>query len=90
MSSYRRYIPDFSEIAAPLTDHTGKNHSNKVKWSSECNQAFSALKQSMSSFPILHLPDFSKPFIVQVDASERGVGAMLCQTDDEGQEHPIE
>ena len=43
----------------------------------------------MSSFPILYLPDFSKPFIVQVDASERGLGAVLCQTDDEGQEHPI-
>ena len=89
VSYYRRYIPDFSEIAAPLTDCTGKKYSNKVKWSSECDKAFSALKQRMSSFPILYLPDFSKPFIVQVDASERGLGAVLCQTDDEGQEHPI-
>lgn len=43
----------------------------------------------MSSSPILRSPDFSKPFIVQTDASERGVGAVLSQLDDNGDDHPM-
>ena len=38
---------------------------------------------------MLSNPDFSKPFVVQVDASNRGIGAVLSQTDDSGEEHPI-
>ena len=43
----------------------------------------------MTNFPVLQLPDYSKPFIVQVDASERGLGAVLCQVDELGQDNPI-
>ena len=88
-SYYRRYIPNFSSVAAPLTDKTGKKYSNKVKWTEDCDKAFQTLKDKLSSFPVLHLPNFSKPFVVQVDASERGLGAVLCQSSEDGSEHPI-
>jgi hypothetical protein len=42
-------------------------------------QAFEALKKDLISTPVLSLPDFSKPFIVEVDASDKGVGAVLMQ-----------
>ena len=60
---YRRFIPIFSEIAAPLTDKIGKKQSNRVKWSSACDQAFLTLKHCMTNFPVLQLPDYSNPFI---------------------------
>ena len=61
-------------MAAPLTDREG---------------AFQKLKQLLCSEPILRSPDFSRPFVLQTDASDRGVGAVLSQCDDEGQDHPI-
>ena len=88
-SYYRRYIPNFSTIALPLTDRTGKKYSNKVKWTDECDIAFQTLKDKLSSFPVLHLPKFSKPFTLQVDASQRGTGAVLCQQGEDSSEHPI-
>ena len=42
----------------------------------------------MSTYPVLHLPDFTKPFIVQVDASDNGIGAVLCQSGKD-EDHPI-
>jgi hypothetical protein len=88
-SYYRRYIPNFSDIASPLTDKTGKKESNKIKWTDACDKAFITLKQKLSNYPVLQLPDFSKTFIVQVDASERGLGAVLCQMNDKGREHSV-
>ena len=58
-------------------------------WAEDCDKAFQTLKDKLSSFPVLHLPNFSKPFVVQVDASERGLGAVLCQSSEDGFEHPI-
>ena len=86
---YRRYIPNFSEIATPLSDVTGKKSPNKLKWNVECENSFSQLKRCMINYPVLQLPDFSLPFIVQVDASERALGAILSQKDEEGSEHPV-
>ena len=86
---YRKFVQNFADIAAPLTDQTGKKYPNKIKWTSECEKSFSQLKLALCSKPVLQLPDFSKPFVVQVDASERGLGAILCQKDDHGDEHPI-
>ena len=86
---YRRLIPDFASIAAPLSDLTKKSAPNLVQWSSQCDSAFQKLKELLCSHPVLKSPDFSKEFILQTDASERGVGAVLSQTDDEGREHPV-
>ena len=86
---YRKFIPNFSEVAATLSDRTGKKFPNKLRWSAECEKAFNLLKIALITRPVLKLPNFDKPFIVQVDASERGLGAVLCQKDEQGREHPV-
>ena len=86
---YRKFIPNFATIAAPLTDLTRRSSPTRVPWSPDCQHAFEQLKNSLRSFPILRSPDFSKPFLLQTDASDRGIGAVLSQTDDNGVEHAI-
>ena len=86
---YRKFIPAYAEIAAPLTDLTRKNTPAKIQWTGDCEKAFSALKRIVCSEPILKSPNFEKEFILQTDASERGIGAVLSQFDDAGVEHPI-
>lgn len=86
---YRKFIPDFATIAAPLTNLTRKNAPNLVRRTPACDGAFAELKSWMCSSPILRSPNFSKPFIVQTDASECGVGAVLSQLDDNGDDHPM-
>ena len=86
---YRRLVHNFSEKAAALSDLTQKRQPSKVKWSSQCEEAFEMLKRALMNEPVLQLPDFSKLFIVQVDASERGLGAILCQVGEDSQEHPV-
>ena len=85
---YRRFIPDFAGIAAPLTELTTKKHSRMVKWSPEAEEAFGNLKRALCSKPVLMAPNFSKEFVVQADASEVGLGAVLSQIH-EGEEHPV-
>ena len=87
---YRRFIPHYASLAAPLTDLTRKAASNKITtWSSECNKSFHRLQDLLCQSPVLHAPEFEKPFILQTDASDRGVGAVLSQLDEKGQEHPV-
>ena len=86
---YRKFIPDFATIAAPLTDLTRKNAPNLVSWSPASEGAFTELKSRMCSSSILQSPDFTKPFVVHTDASERGVGAVLSQLDDDGNDYPV-
>ena len=86
---YRRFIPDYATVAAPLTDLTKKEARNRVIWTTKCANAFQRLKDTLCSAPVLRRPDFKQPFILQTDASERGVGAVLSQHDDMGQEHPV-
>ena len=85
---YRRYIPNFSTISAPLSDLTKNNHPDIIEWTNDCQKAFDTLKRLLTSQPTLAPPDNNKPFIVHTDASDRGIGAVLSQG--EGQlEHPI-
>ena len=86
---YRRFIPDYASVALPLTDLTKKTAPNQVRWDQKCDLAFNQLKQLLCSSPILQSPDFSCPFILQTDASDRGVGAVLTQKDEHGEEHPV-
>ena len=72
---YRRFIPNFASIAVPLTDLTKKSEPDKLVWTAKYNQAFEQLKQN---------PDFQRPFVLQTDASDLGVEAVLSQYDDEG------
>eukprot|EP00172_Hildenbrandia_rubra_P004122 Plantae.Rhodophyta-Hildenbrandia_rubra.ctg7734.p1 GENE.Plantae.Rhodophyta-Hildenbrandia_rubra.ctg7734~~Plantae.Rhodophyta-Hildenbrandia_rubra.ctg7734.p1 ORF type:complete len:459 (+),score=63.54 Plantae.Rhodophyta-Hildenbrandia_rubra.ctg7734:424-1800(+) len=84
---FRRFIKDFSKIAAPLTNLTKKNMSLR-SWNLVCAEAFEYLKGSLINAPILRSPDFSKPFRGHVDASQEAVGGALTQAF-EGGEHPI-
>jgi len=86
---YRKFIGNYARLAMPLSDLTKKSLPDKVNWSPECGEAFEALKKALCESPILQNPDFSKPFLLQTDASDRGVGAVLSQKDVEGVDRPI-
>ena len=86
---YRKFIAGYADIAMALTDLTRKNAPNTVVWTTACEKAFEALKKALCSTAVLQSPDFNRPFILQTDASNRGVGAVLSQRDDDGNERPI-
>ena len=86
---YRRFIENYSSIAAPLTDLIKKDKPNAVVWTESCDTAFKQLKRLLCSDPILISPDFDRPFILQTDASDRGLGAVLSQHAEDDQEHPV-
>ncbi|KAL5502169.1 hypothetical protein EMCRGX_G008896, partial [Ephydatia muelleri] len=79
-SYYRRFVKDFAHIASPLHALTEKGR--EWVWSKECNDAFFDLKKRLVSSPILTLPDFSLPFVLDTDASGDGLGAVLAQNVD--------
>ena len=83
---FRRFVPNFSDIAAPITSLFEKGRS--FKFDEKCMSAFAKLKSVMISRPVLETPDFREPFKIAVDASDIGVGAVLIQ-DINGREHPI-
>ncbi len=74
----RRFIRDFSSIAAPLTSMK-KRKGSRLFWSPAADQAFGHLKERFSTAPILHHPDPECEFVVEIDASNTGVGAGLSQ-----------
>lgn len=84
---YRNFIDNFASIAAPL-NHLLKKKSQFI-WSTECVNSFKHLKQVLQEPPILQYPDFSKPFIVTVDASKKGIGAILSQQSDDAIDLPV-
>ena len=85
---YRRFIPGFARRAKPLTDLTRKQHPDRVQWTDACQSAFAELKAALVDPPVLYNPDFGKPFILQTDASDLAIGAVLSQEDARGCEHP--
>src|ERR1700737_3049128 len=74
---YRRFVKDFSRIASPLTALLPKNQ--KYEWGADQDNAFTALKQAVSSAPILIIPDPQLPYTVATDASGYAIDAALCQ-----------
>ncbi|KAM0011412.1 putative nucleotidyltransferase, Ribonuclease H [Helianthus debilis subsp. tardiflorus] len=74
---YRRFIENFSRIAAPLTSLTKK----KVKfiWGPKQQESFDILKQKLSNAPVLTLPEGTEEFVVYYDASHTGMGCVLMQ-----------
>ncbi len=85
---YRCFIPNYSSLAAPLTDLTRKGQPEWVIWSPETEEAFHQIKRALTEEPVLRAPDFSCPFLLQTDASDAGLGAVLSQVQ-EGEEHPV-
>lgn len=75
-SFYRRFVPHFSAIMAPLTDCI---RDGSFGWTSAATKAFNIIKDKLSSAPILALPDFTLAFELHCDASKTGIGAVLSQ-----------
>uniref|UniRef100_A0A4W5NCK3 Gypsy retrotransposon integrase-like protein 1 n=1 Tax=Hucho hucho TaxID=62062 RepID=A0A4W5NCK3_9TELE len=84
---YRKFIRNFSSVAAPLSALT-KGGNARFLWGKEAETAFQGLKQRILSAPILTLPTVDEPFVVEVDASEVGVGAVLSQRGEDQKLHP--
>ena len=80
-SYYRRFFQDFAEIAAPLHRLTAKT-TEKFKWTPECDRAFRILKEKLVSAPVLAFPCFGEEFVVDCDASDYGLGAVISQQQD--------
>lgn len=98
-SYYRRFVEGFSKLAAPLHQLVGKLSGPRRKgktppvpltaaWDESCEDAFQSLKNRLTSAPVLAYADFQKPFILEVDASHGGLGAILSQ-EHEGKVRPV-
>ena len=86
---YRCFIPHYTTIATPLSNLTKESKTDKVNWTAECGKAFNKLKEILVSFAAMRTPNFSCPFVLQTEASKVGVGAVLSQSDDVGQDNPV-
>ncbi|KAK3517062.1 hypothetical protein QTP86_004243 [Hemibagrus guttatus] len=75
---YRRFIKGYSSVTSPLTNLLC-NKPKALIWTPAATHAFQTLKQSFTTAPLLVHPDLELPFIVEVDASTTGVGAVLSQ-----------
>nr|GEW94109.1 hypothetical protein [Tanacetum cinerariifolium] len=78
---YRRFIKDYASISQPLVALTKKD---TFKWNPSAELAYHKLKEAMVKTPMLDLPNFEQEFVVETDASGKGIGAVLCQNG-----HPI-
>jgi len=74
---YWRFVDEFSKIASPITSLLWKGV--QYNWTNECEKAFYKLKQCLTTTLILKVPDMDRPFIVCIDASKDGLGAVLSQ-----------
>ena len=83
---YRRFVPSFSEISAPLNALTKKGA--RFEWSPQCQNAFETLKSVLMGAAVLALPSEDGMFVLDTDASEIGIGAVLSQIQN-GVERPI-
>ncbi len=77
---YRRFVDHFASMALPLTDLLPEQA--EWKWEEAQQQAFDALKLALTSAPVLvHAPCWDEPFVVETDASDFAIGAVLMQRD---------
>jgi len=83
---YRKFIRNYARIAQPLNTLTKKD--SKFTWGCHAEEGFTTLKHALTSAPILVHPDNTRTFIVETDASDLAVGAVLCQ-DYDGDHKPI-
>lgn len=87
-SWYRRFIHNFSTLCAPLNElmsGQGRTKKFKIKWEEKHEKAFRELKECLVRVPILSCPNFEEPFVIQTDASDVGLGAVLSQGENENE-----
>lgn len=75
---YRKFIRHYALLSKPLTELLKKG---SFVWNESAQQAFTILKKALSTSPVLAVPNFSEIFIVETDASQYGIGAVLMQKD---------
>ena len=78
---YRRFIKNYAKIAEPLLKQlrVSQKGNHRLEWSNECTHAFQSLKEKLTNAPIMNTPNFNEPFILELDACEYGLGAILTQ-----------
>ena len=87
---YRRFIKGFANIVHPLYDVLGKEvKMGLVDLPPEAQEAVAVLKGKVQSLPVLVFPNFKKPFLLEMDASKEGLGAVLSQKQSNGWYHPV-
>ena len=98
-SYYCRFIPNFAKWSKPLNTlimppaHQAKVRRGEMKksdltefvWSKDCQEGFDALKHALTTAPVLAYPDYTQPFILETDASLKGLGAVLSQKGKDGE-----
>ena len=93
VAHYRRFIKGFAWIAQPLNEHlAGEGARRKSEWvslSEEALEAFQALKQACMNSPILAFADYTKDFLLEMDASKEGLGVDLSQKQEDGWFHLV-
>lgn len=73
---YRKFVRNYASLAQPLTKLIGID---RFKWDQGADEAFQTLKAALVTLPILAFPDFTRPFILETDASGLAIGAVLIQ-----------
>ena len=86
-SYYRRFIRNFAKVAQPL--HALTQKSAQFVWTDLCQEAFDTLKTMLISAPVLAYPDFDRSFVLETDASRKGLGAVLSQLQGDQLLHPV-
>ena len=90
---YQRFIKGYAKVANPLNALVSGDNANKkkaaVNWTDDCQRAFKKLKDLCTDTSILACTNYKRPFQLQTDASDLGLGAVLYQKDDEGQQRVI-
>lgn len=86
---YRRFIPQFASHSAQLTDATGKKCADKIQWTDRMKEEFEYLKEKLADSTELHTFNPQKETLLHTDASDRGIGGVLIQLDERGEEVPI-
>ena len=98
-SYYRRFIPNFAKWAGPLhalivpasfkqkirRGEMKKSDLPEFQWTPACQEGFDQLKKALTEAPVLAYPDYSKPFILETDASLKGLGTVLSQKGDDNE-----
>jgi len=81
---YRRFVPNYATIAAPLTDLTRSGTPNEIQWGEAQERSFQTLKDKLCCEPVLRLSDMARTFVLRTDASDVRLGAILLQEHTDG------